>query len=723
MNNKKFRPLRSKITFTIIIVVILSLLGIGAVFLINTNRVSKTLINSNKQMSQTSRSMSFESMEKLTRVRLQEVAEDKAELADRMFYEFERAVRMAASAAEKLYEDPESYPERDIAEPDPANDGTLTLQVLYASNTDPKDEEIVREVRLLGNLQELLYAINANDDSIASNYFASETGIMVQADYISAKKFDAQGKLMPLDAKDRPWYIGAKETGDVYLTPVTRDLHTPQMGVMCGVPVYHDGKLMGVAGAGMYLDLLSRMIENVDLGDKGNICIVNDLGRILFSNLKTGSLSVEESTTDLRYSSNEDLRSLVKEALNGEEGVKQLLLDGAQCYYAAYAPMKTVGWSVFVVLAKDEVDAPTAALQKDLDRIAAASEEEADGQARRAVLIFITVIAAALCVAAVVSLILSNRIVRPIRQLTDEVGRVKGEDLDFKWETDTGDETQLLAEAFQSLTGRMKTYVSDIEKITAEKERIGTELELATRIQADMLPGIFPAFPDRKDFDIYASMTPAKEVGGDFYDFFLLDKNHLALVIADVSGKGVPAALFMMGSMILIRNEVKNGLSPANVLRRINDQICSGNREDMFITVWLGILDLSTGKLTAANAGHEYPALKQPDGSFELIKDPHGFVIGGLPDESYTEYEWQLRPGAKIFVYTDGVPEAGESRSALYGTDRMMEALRTAENESPEKILAAVDASVRKYVGDAPQFDDVTMLCVEYKGQETDRRE
>ena len=722
MNNKKFRPLRSKITFTVIIVVILSLLGIGAVFLINTNRVSKTLINSNKQMSQTSRSMSFESMEKLTRVRLQEVAEDKAELADRMFYEFERAVRMAASAAEKLYEDPESYPERDIAEPDPANDGTLTLQVLYASNTDPKDEEIVREVRLLGNLQELLYAINANDDSIASNYFASETGIMVQADYISAKKFDAQGKLMPLDAKDRPWYIGAKETGDVYLTPVTRDLHTPQMGVMCGVPVYHDGKLMGVAGAGMYLDLLSRMIENVDLGDKGNICIGNDLGRILFSNLKTGSLSVEESTTDLRYSSNEDLRSLVKEALNGEEGVKQLLLDGAQCY-AAYAPMKTVGWSVFVVLAKDEVDAPTAALQKDLDRIAAASEEEADGQARRAVLIFITVIAAALCVAAVVSLILSNRIVRPIRQLTDEVGRVKGEDLDFKWETDTGDETQLLAEAFQSLTGRMKTYVSDIEKITAEKERIGTELELATRIQADMLPGIFPAFPDRKDFDIYASMTPAKEVGGDFYDFFLLDKNHLALVIADVSGKGVPAALFMMGSMILIRNEVKNGLSPANVLRRINDQICSGNREDMFITVWLGILDLSTGKLTAANAGHEYPALKQPDGSFELIKDPHGFVIGGLPDESYTEYEWQLRPGAKIFVYTDGVPEAGESRSALHGTDRMMEALRTAENESPEKILAAVDASVRKYVGDAPQFDDVTMLCVEYKGQETDRRE
>ena len=722
MNNKKFRPLRSKITFTIIIVVILSLLGIGAVFLINTNRVSKTLINSNKQMSQTSRSMSFESMEKLTRVRLQEVAEDKAELADRMFYEFERAVGVVASAVQKLYEEPEKFPEREIALPDPANDGKLAVQVLYASDTDPEDEDIIRETHLLGNLQELLYAINLNDESIASNYFASESGIMVQADFISGKKFDAQGNLMPLDAKERPWYVGAKESGVVYLTPVTRDLHTPQLAVMCGVPVYCDGVFKGVAGAGMYLDLLSRMIEHVDLGDKGNICIVNDLGRILFSNLKTGSLSVEEGTTDLRLSANDELRSLVNEALSGKEGVKQLLLDGAQCY-AAYAPMKTVGWSVFVVLAKDEVDAPTIALQNDLDRIAAASEEEADGRARSAILLILSVIAAALCVAIVVSLILSNRIVRPIRQLTDEVGRVKGEDLDFKWETNTGDETQLLAEAFQSLTGRMKTYVSDIEKITAEKERIGTELELATRIQADMLPGVFPAFPDRKDFDIYASMTPAKEVGGDFYDFFLLDENHLALVIADVSGKGVPAALFMMVSMILIRNEVKNGLSPANVLRRINDQICSGNREDMFVTVWLGILDLATGKLTAANAGHEYPTLKQPDGSFELVKDPHGFVIGGLPDEYYTEYEWQLKPGAKIFVYTDGVPEAGESRSAFYGTDRMMEALRAAENESPQKILEAVDASVRKYVGNAPQFDDVTMLCVEYKGQETDSRE
>ena len=714
---KRIRPLRSKITLTIIAVVIISLLGVGAVFLINTGNLSGTLIDSNRQMSQTSRSMSADSMEKMTRVRLQELAEDKAELADRMFYEFERAVSTAASAAEKLYEDPDAFPERDIPEPDPANDGKLALQVLYASDTDPEDEEIVREVRLLGNLQELLYAINANDDSIASNYFASESGIMVQADFISGKKFDEQGNLMPLDAKDRPWYIGAKETGKVYLTPVTRDLHTPQLAVMCGVPVYHDGKFMGVAGAGMYLDLLSRMVESVDLGDKGNICIVNDLGRILFSNFKTGSLSVEESSTDLCTYPKEDLRSLVNAALTGEEGVRRILVDEAPCY-VAYAPMKTVGWSVFVVLGQDEVDAPTVELQEGLARIAAESEDAADQRVRNALIIFLSVIAAALCFAVVVSLVLSNRIVRPIRQLTDEVGRIKGEDLDFKWEHDTGDETQLLAESFGSLTERMKTYVSDIEKITAERERIGTELELATRIQNDMLPGVFPAFPDRKDFDIYASMTPAKEVGGDFYDFFMLNGNRLALVIADVSGKGVPAALFMMVSMILIRSEVKNGLSPAQALSKINNQICAGNREDMFVTVWLGSLDLKTGRLTAANAGHEYPALKQPNGSFALIKDPHGCVVGAFPGEEYREYEWQLQPGAKIFVYTDGIPEAGGDRCSLYGTDRLTEVLRQNEEKPPQEIIAAVDAGVREFVGDAPQFDDLTMLCVEYRGPE-----
>ncbi len=284
----------------------------------------------------------------------------------------------------------------------------------------------------------------------------------------------------------------------------------------------------------------------------------------------------------------------------------------------------------------------------------------------------------------------------------------------------TGDEIENLALIMGDMERDLTVYEDDLMKVTAEKERVGAELSLATRIQADMLPNIFPAFPERPDFDVYASMTPAKEVGGDFYDFFLIDEDHLGLVMADVSGKGIPAALFMMISKILVQNYAMTGKSPKEVLEAVNEQICSNNREEMFVTVWFGILDLTNGKLTAANAGHEYPVLKKPEGDFELVKDKHGFVIGGMEGVKYKEYELQLDPGAKLFLYTDGVAEATNAGNELFGTDRMLKALNNAENGTPKDILGEVDKSVEIFVGDAPQFDDLTMLCVHYIGKKED---
>ena len=249
-----------------------------------------------------------------------------------------------------------------------------------------------------------------------------------------------------------------------------------------------------------------------------------------------------------------------------------------------------------------------------------------------------------------------------------------------------------------------------------ESSRLETELSMASSIQADMLPNIYPAFPERAEFDIYASMDPAKEVGGDFYDFFLVDDDHLCLVMADVSGKGVPAALFMMASKIIIASHAKLGKSPAQILTDTNTAICSNNREEMFITVWLGILELSTGKLTAANAGHEYPVLRKADGQFELIKDKHGFVIGGMDGLKYKEYELQMKPGSKLFLYTDGVPEATDAEGELFGNERMLNALNKAVTESPENVLKQVRSDVDGFVKEAEQFDDLTMLCVEYRG-------
>ena len=308
----------------------------------------------------------------------------------------------------------------------------------------------------------------------------------------------------------------------------------------------------------------------------------------------------------------------------------------------------------------------------------------------------------------------------PLSEIMEEAARFAAEETPSSRKlTDTvrnKDEIGKLARSIDQMEEQVARYIEDLTTATAEKERIRTELSLATRIQADMLPSIFPAFPDRTEFDIFASMTPALEVGGDFYDFFLVDHNHLALVMADVSGKGVPAALFMMASKIMIQNIAMTGVSPKQVLETANDRICKINREEMFVTVWLGILDLRTGHLIASNAGHECPVITRSGGQFELIRDKHGFVIGGLEGLHYKEYELNLSPGQELFLYTDGVPEATNADTVLYGTDRMLEILNRNPQLDPEQLLAVVKEDVDRFVGDAPQFDDLTMLCVRYNG-------
>ena len=240
-----------------------------------------------------------------------------------------------------------------------------------------------------------------------------------------------------------------------------------------------------------------------------------------------------------------------------------------------------------------------------------------------------------------------------------------------------------------------------------------TELNMATEIQIGSLPTIFP---DRAEFDIYASMDPAKEVGGDFYDFFMIDDDHLAIVIADVSGKGVPAALFMMSSKIYINDHATIGGSPAEILERVNKLVYANNKAHMFVTVWLGILEISTGKLTSSSAGHEYPMINQ-NGKYEVLKDKHGLAIGAIDISKYVNTEVQLKKGDSIFVYTDGVAEATDANNELFGTDRTVDALNAVpKGASQKEVLEGVRAAVDAFVKEAPQFDDLTMVGLKYNG-------
>ena len=267
------------------------------------------------------------------------------------------------------------------------------------------------------------------------------------------------------------------------------------------------------------------------------------------------------------------------------------------------------------------------------------------------------------------------------------------------------------------LTEEIDNYVDEIETITSEKQRIESELDMARRIQLSMMPNLFPPFPERKEFYLHAYVDPAREVGGDFYDYFFIDDDHLCLVIADVSGKGVPAALFMMAAKIILKSSAMQGKSPAEILTATNRAICENNPQDMFVTVWLGVLELSTGNLTAVNAGHEYPAVKRADGRFEVIKTKHSLFIGGMDDVTYKEYELDLKPGDKIFVYTDGLPEATDSAGEMLGMDRMTDALNEYLDEKPRPLIEGMRESVNKFVKDAEQFDDITKMCLEYAGK------
>lgn len=319
---------------------------------------------------------------------------------------------------------------------------------------------------------------------------------------------------------------------------------------------------------------------------------------------------------------------------------------------------------------------------------------------------------------AVATRFLRRKIIQPIQKVSEEATRfaeqsIKGEPLE---DISRYEDFAKLASSIDTMETDIVRHVEEETRIAAEKEKILTELTLAKEIQAQSIPQTFPPFPDRTEFSLYASMTPARGVGGDFYNFIMVDDDHLALLIADVSGKGIPGALCMMVSNMRLLQRTYEGGSPAEILGSVNEWICRNNKTGMFVTVWLGILELSTGKLKAANAGHEYPAIQRKGELFELFKDRHGLVLGGMEGVSYKDYELQLNPGDKLFVYTDGVPEATNRGKKMFGTERMLAALSAEPDASPEKTLANVSDAVKAFVKEAEQFDDLTMMCLEYRG-------
>ena len=654
-------------------------------------------------------------MDSVVEQSMDQLTEKEAEITDELFNGLKNRVEMLSDYAGKLFSDPENAPRAAYSQPDPARNGEVTAQLILADDVDA--EEIADKIAVAANMSDMMVSLFGASEETNSCFVALPEGAFLVTDDRSLSKYNPDGTLISYDPRTRPWYQMAVEAGKLIFTDVEVDAFTGDIGIVCAMPVYVDGELAAVVGSDLFLTSMQEAVQASEQNG-GFYCVINNNGHVVFSPKTEGPFRVIHSAeaADLRESSNKELAALVKDAMKAKTDVRLVNMDDG-AYYMIGVPMKTVGWTLIATFKEELTEAPVATLRDNYQTIQdEASETYRDkfNASRRTVMILLLLVTILMLAGA---LILGQRIVKPLNNITRQIASLGENNLEFTMRDEyrTGDEIEVLAESFAKLSHKTVLYLDKVKTVTAEKERISTELQMANQIQESMLPSIFPAFPERKEFDIYAIMDPAREVGGDFYDFFLIDEDHLCVVMADVSGKGVPAALFMMISKIILQSCAMLGRSAGEILTKTNEALCSNNKMEMFVTVWLGILEISTGKVTAANAGHEYPVVMR-DGRFEIVKDKHGLVIGGIDGIKYREYEMQLAPGDKLFLYTDGVVEATRNNNELFGTARMLKALNRMASGRPYEILRSVRSAVDDFVGDDEQFDDLTMLCLEYRG-------
>ncbi len=719
---KKYKNLviggiQQKVFNLVLVTILLLVAAYTAVILYQTSSLKELTGETNQRQKKAIAEISSTTMDAVVADSLATRTEMSAKLADDLFTKLSSTVRILADSAEDLLQAPELYSARPIALPDASMDGKITMQLVGETGSMPEDPATLEKLGLLANLSDLMTALYRNAGT-SSVYIAVPEGYMLCVDDKSGARVDEQGNILTIPIRERPWYLGAAQSDSIFFTDVLQDTFTGEIGITCTIPIRQNGRLVAVAAADMFLDQMAEAVANS--GDVVHYtCIINNQGHVVFSPQNQGTLRARtaEEAEDLRLSEQKDLAAFVRDALNGSTGVQELDMDGDRVYLAG-APVETLGWAVVSLVDKAATERPAVMMQEQFDSTlneAASSFNKGLAHSKQTIIILILVI---LILGSAAALTVSKRIVRPLEHMTQKVRSLGGKNLQFMMEDDyrTGDEIEILAESFATLSSRTLQYVDQVQRVTAEKERIGAELTMANAIQRSQLPRLFPPFPNRHEFNLFATMKPAKEVGGDFYDFFMVDNDHVALVMADVSGKGVPAALFMMVTRMLIKSRIQSGESPSEALTNVNRQLCESNELGFFVTAWLAVLEISTGKGVAVNAGHEHPVLRRSGGKYELILYRHSLALAALDGVQFKQHEFQLCPGDSIFVYTDGVTEATSSEKELFGTERMLESLNKAPDAEPDEILANVMGDIQHFMDGEDQFDDITMMCLKYNG-------
>lgn len=706
--------IRRKVTTLLLCMVLAALFLTGAVSLWSLYSMRNISEENSTMLGQTAAEDAEAALEEMAGGQLLSIATEKAAYIEEKFNSVIACVNGIAQAAEAIYQNPQNYPDREVPLPVKGN-RDLAVQLLWSS----RQEGDMAELYKLGNLQDMLVQYNANNDMISSTYLATKSGWMLQADYISYSKYSGNSDLPDFyEADTRQWYQRAlqAEMGECVYSDVIEDIHEGGQCIVCARPVYYNGEIVAVAGVGSYLDTVNEAVLNTTIGESGYAFLVNEKGQVMVSGAEEGETIADAFlNADLRTSENTALAEAADDMVGGGSKLVKLTLDGREVYLA-YAPLEGLGWSFVTVMDVEEVIAPAKESQQGILALTNNVSRQQSDAIKRTMYLFLGIMLMAAIVIGIISILFTGKLTAPIRRLTKEVARIDGGNLDTPICITTGDEVEELGNAFNDMTVQLRQYIGSLATATAEKERIRTELSLASRIQADMLPDSGHALRERKECSLYASMTPAKEVGGDFYDFFLTDEDHLVVLIADVSGKGVPASLFMVVARTLLQSRITGSDTLAEAVTGVNDRLCAGNKNGMFVTAWIGVLTLSTGVLTYVNAGHNPPLLGSYEKGYDYLKERGGFVLAGMEDMIYKQKVLQLVPGDTLFLYTDGVTEANDEDGNLYGESRLQALLNSRTEAEPEQLAKNVWNDIQDFQGKAEQFDDITMLVLNYRG-------
>ncbi len=697
-----------KISIKILLVILIMALGSLIVVFSASYYFMNSMVNEFQQTNITlglnSSEITKNSLMVLTEDYLTKLIQEQAQTANNSLHEVNKIVVESANYTHSLYENHSNFIGKDMPRPDETEAGVACSKYFLAKGVRASDE-VMDEVNILSNCEYMFAPLLEHNRILDNIYIGTTSGISYR--YSRANLFNPD-----YDPRERGWYKAALTAPDTLVwLPTYKDSY----GNTCITAAMSyrnaEGDTVGVVASDVLLTSIINEVMNLKIGETGT-CFILDSDLNFIAHPDMGK---EDFNTDIssHFSNNVFIRSI----RSSNDGIIETKYDGKDCYIA-YSRMKETGWTFCASIETSEVTAPAVQAKTESDLLTDESQKGMQDKIFSILRLFMIYFAIIGIIVVMISFAVSGTITRPIQRLADNVNKIGKGDFKQKILVTSKDEVGQLAERFNNMQNDLKNYMENIKTVTAEKERISTELSVATQIQADMLPRVFPPFPERREFDINASMNPAKEVGGDFYDFFFADENHFAMVIADVSGKGVPAALFMVIAKTLIKDHIQgmNGSSLVDILTAVNDQLCEGNDAEMFVTVWIGIVDVSTGKGIATNAGHEHPVLCRAGSQFELVKYRHTVALGTMPGVRFQQHEFEMHPGDTLFVYTDGVPEATNKNNELYGTDRMLDTLNTDPTAPTDVLLKNIKSNVDEFVGEAPQFDDLTMLAMRYNG-------